>query len=134
VFVALSQASGLLLLFVVLPFVVGGIVMGLLSWRSTGVAPAHRTSALLEHGEPGRAEVLDLRTLGSFVDVRPMVAFHLSVRAGREGEDSEAFELVVTQSIPRRLAAALQPGMILEVRLSDDHTAGAIVMPQEVGP
>jgi hypothetical protein len=133
VLVALSQASGLLLLFVVLPFVVGGIVMGLVSWRSNSVAPAHRTSDLLEHGEPGRAEVLDLRTLGSFVDVRPMVAFRLSVRPGLAGEETDTFELVVTQSIPRRLAAALQPGMVLEVRLSADHTAGAIVVPAEAG-
>jgi hypothetical protein len=129
VLLALSQASGLLLLFVVLPFIVGGIVMGLVSWRSQGVVPAHRISALLEHGEPGRAEVLDLRTLGSFLDARPMVAFRLAVRPGLAGEDVEAFELVVTQSVPRRVAAALQPGMVLEIRLSPDHTVGAIVMP-----
>ena len=126
---ALSGATELLLLFVVLPFVVGGIVMGLVSWRSKDVEPAHRISALLEHGDPGQAEVIELRRLGTFLDVRPMVAFRLAVRAGLPGEDVDSFELVVTQSVPRRVAAALEPGMVFEVRLSSDHTHGALVMP-----
>ena len=126
---ALTPATELLLLFIALPFAVGAIVMGLVSWRSQGGAPVHRTSVLLEHGEPARAELLELRTLGSFVDVRPMVAFRLAVRTGPAGDDADPFELVVTQPVARRVAAALQPGMVLEVRLSADHTAGALVMP-----
>jgi hypothetical protein len=131
VLLALSLSTELLALFVVLPFVVGGIVMAVISARSPNVPVTHTTSGLLANGEPGRAEVLDLRRLGNFFDVRPMVAFRLQVRPGAAGEDGEPFELVVTQSVPRRVAATLQPGMVLDVRLSADHLAGAVVIPSD---
>ena len=125
---ALSTSSSLLVLFVLLPFVVGSVVMGVISWRAPAVPRERRTSGLLAHGEAASGLVLDLRRLGSPLDARPMVAFRLEVRAG----DATPFELIVTQPVPRRLAGRLVAGMAVGVRLSEDRAAGAVVLPDDV--
>jgi hypothetical protein len=120
-----SGTAALLLLFIVLPIVVAPIVIAIVARRSPVLPPGMRISELLEHGEPGDAELLEWENKGPFLfDSRPMVAFHLSVRC-----DDEQFELDLTQSVPRQFVAGLSKGMMLDVRVSPDRTAGAIVLP-----
>jgi len=118
----LSQSAELLLLFVVAPFFVAGIVIAIVVSRAETVPPELRTSALLENGEPARAELVDWRNRAMFfLDRRPMVAFRLSVHGS-----GEPFELVVVQSVTRQVLSGLSRGMDVDVRLSADRTAGAI--------
>jgi len=128
---ALSGGTSLLLLFLVLPVVVGGIVMTLISRSGPQVPPEHRTSALLALGELADGHVLDLRRLGSPLDMRPMVAFRLEVHPVATSDPFPTFELIVTQAVPRRLVARLHPGLLLAVRLSQDHSAGAVIVPDD---
>jgi hypothetical protein len=130
--VGLSQNTSLLLLFVGLPFVVGGIVMTLVARRGPHVPPEHRVSEILARGELAEGQVLDLRRLGSPLDVRPMVAFRLEVHAVANSEPFSPFELVVTQAVPRHLAGRLRSGLSLPVRLSQDHSAGAVILPEDL--
>ncbi len=129
---ALSSGTSLVLLFFVLPVAVGGIVMTLVSRRGPQVPAENRTSALLALGELAEGQVLDLRRLGSPLDLRPMVAFRLEVHPIATSEPFPSFELVVTQAVPRHLAARLRPGLSLSVRLSRDHSAGAVVLPDDL--
>ena len=123
---ALSQATSLLLLFVVLPVLVGPLVVMIVSRRAPDSPGQYRTSDLLRDGEPANAELLDSQVKGTFLfDPRPMVAFRLEVHRG----DGEPFELTVTQSIPRAMLREFTPGMRLEIRLAADGSAGAIVLP-----
>ena len=121
----MSTGVALLLIFVVLPFVVAPIIVSLVARRSPSMPAEYRTSELLAHGEIHRAEVLEWVNRGQFLDPRPMVSVRLQVDA------ADPFELVVTQSVPRRLLGKLRAGEQLEVRLSADHRAGAVVLPED---
>jgi hypothetical protein len=120
----LTQAQALVLLFVVLPFVVAAVVIPLVAWRSSGGPPPVRTSDILASGRPAIAEVLAVKPSGSILDLRPMVRFSLRVNAG---PDEPPFELEVVQSLPRGALRDFRPGNVVEVRLTADHSAGAVV-------
>jgi hypothetical protein len=120
---ATTQALDLLLLFVVLPFVVAGLVIAFVSWRADGGAPPVRTSNILATGVVGEAEVVTVKPMGGILDGRPMVRIGLRVRAGT----GAPFDLEVTQSIPRAVLRGLHTGDVVEVRLTADHSAGAVV-------
>src|SRR5579871_1724587 len=98
----MTQVQALVLLFVVLPFVVAGGVIAFINWRSSATPPPVRTSTVLATGDPGDGEVLAIRSFGGLLDTKPMVRLDLRVTtAGRP-----AFDLQVTQSLPRPFAAA----------------------------
>lgn len=120
----LSQNQALLLLFVVLPFVLAALVIPFVAWRHRGDPKPIRTSDILAHGRAGRAEVLSVRALGSILDMRPMVRFKLRVSADA---GDPPFELEVVQSFPRSVVADFRAGDEVEIRLSEDRSAGAIV-------
>jgi uncharacterized protein YndB with AHSA1/START domain len=103
---------------------VAGAVIAFVSWRSSAGPPPIRTSTILAEGLPGRGEVLAVKPLGNILDVRPMVRISLRIRADGDGEP---FNLDVVQSFPRGAARDIHPGDTLEVRLTPDHSAGAIV-------
>lgn len=106
----------------VLPFFVAGIVIFIVVSRSPDVPAGLRTSSLLADGEPATGELLDWKVKSTvFMDRRPMVAMRIAVR--------DAGELNVTQAIPRPLLAALQEGMTLDLRLSPDGAAAAVIFP-----
>jgi hypothetical protein len=120
-----SSGTVLVLVFIVAPLVLAPIVIGIVARTSPEVPPELRISELLEHGEAAQAELLEWKRRGPFLfDSRPMVAFRLSVRAA-----GEPFELQLMQSVPRHFFNRLSKGMTLQVRVSPDHTAGAIVVP-----
>ncbi len=118
-----SQTQELLFLFVVLPFLVAGVVIAFVRWRWSGKPAPVRTSTILAEGEPAEAEVLSVKPLGSFLEVRPMVKFALRVRAASE----EPFDLEVIQSLPRGVLREFRTGDVIDVRLTADHSAGAVV-------
>jgi hypothetical protein len=119
-----SGSAVLLLLFIVLPIVVAPVVIWLVARQSPELPRALRISELLEHGEPADAELLAWKNKGPFLlDSRPMVACHVVVHGGEE--------LFITQSIPRPVLNKFVKGMTLDIRLSADHTAGAIVLPMD---
>jgi hypothetical protein len=120
----LSQTQALLLLFVVLPFVLAALVIPFVAWRSSGQPKPVRTSEILAHGIRAEGEILSVRPLGSILDLRPMVRFVLRVTAGPDGDP---FELEVIQSLPRGAVRDFRPGDTVEVRITADHSAGAVV-------
>jgi hypothetical protein len=120
---AVTQVQALVVLFVVLPFVVAGGVIAFVSWRSSGDPPPVRTSAILAAGEPGDAEILAIRAFGGLLDTRPMV--RLDLRIATPGH--AAFDLQVTQSLPRPYARGLRVGDRVEVRVLPDRTGAAVV-------
>ena len=123
---ALSDGVALLFLFVILPVFLALAVAALVQWRSAPVPPELRTSDLLRAGSPGEATLLEWRTSGqSFLDRRPMVTFRLSL-AG-----ADPTELHITQSVTRAVLRSLERGMTVDVRLSPDRKAGAIVFGEE---
>ena len=114
-----------MLLFVVLPFVLAALIIPLVSWRSRNwPKPPLLTSEILATGERAEGEIVSVRNLGTIVDLRPMVKVVLNV-VTRDGGDP--FELEVVQSFPRSVVYGLRPGERVEVRLSPDRTAGAVV-------
>jgi hypothetical protein len=120
----LSETQALVVLFVLVPFVVAGIVVPLLVWRlSRGPKPV-LTSDILAYGDPGEAEIISVRNVGGLFDPRPMVRFRLRVTAG-SGE--APFDLEVVQSLPRAAISQFRPGGTVEVRLTPDRSAGAVV-------
>jgi hypothetical protein len=119
-----TQTQALVVLFVLLPFVVAAVVIAFVSWRSSNDPPPVRTSVILATGDPATAEVLSVKAVGLLLDVRPMVRFLLRVDAG---PDEASFELEVFQSLPRAAARAIQTGDVVEVRVTADRSAGAIV-------
>jgi hypothetical protein len=123
--VGLSQSTSLVLLFVVLPFVVGGLVMWAVARRAPEVPAGTRTSELLESGEPASGEIMERRLAGGFLDTRPMVHFLVQVNTS----DGEELRLIVTQAIPRRALGGLVPGRRVGIRLSADRATGAIEVP-----
>jgi hypothetical protein len=121
--VAITQVQALVVLFVVLPFVVAAGVIAFVSWRSSDGPPPVRTSDILATGDPGEAEVLAIRSFGGLLDTRPMVRLDLRVTTAA----SPAFDLQVTQSLPRPYARALRVGDRVEVRVLPDRSGAAVV-------
>ena len=120
----LTQAEGLVLIFVVLPFAVAAVVVPFVVWRSSRGPKPILTSEILASGIRGEAEILSMRTLGSILEVRPMVRFQLKVRPG---PDEAPFDLEVVQSLPRSVISEFRSGDVVEVRFTPDRTAGAVV-------
>ncbi len=120
---ALTQGLELVLLFLVLPIIVAAGVLWFVSWRNdTGTAPI-RTSQVLATGTPATAEVTAVEMFGNFLDARPMVRLGLDVTL-----EGAHFPLDVTQSFPRTIAKMFRPGDTVEVRVTDDRQAGAVVV------
>ena len=118
----MSLGTALLLLFVVVPVVVAVGVVALVQWRSPDVPAEHLTSELLRDGTPAKGTLVEWHITGqSFLDRRPMVDFRVALR------EDEAAELSITQSVPRDVLHRIKPGMPVEVRLSKDGVAGAVV-------
>ena len=128
----LSPTQALVLLFVVLPFVLAALVIPFVAWRHRGDPTPVLTSEILANGVRARAEILSVRSLGNILDVKPMVRFVLRISepggAGAAATAEEPFDLEVIQSIPRSLVGAYQAGDTVEVRLTADRTAGAVVL------
>jgi hypothetical protein len=122
--VGVTQTQALLVLFVLLPFPVAAAVIAFVAWRSSGDPPPVRTSVILAEGDPATAEVRSIKALGGLLDLRPMVRFSLWVDLG---PDESPFELEVVQSLPRGAAREIHPGDLVEVRVTADRAAGAIV-------
>jgi hypothetical protein len=80
------------------------------------------TSEILAHGDAGEAEILSVRNVGNLFDPRPMVRFNLKVTS-----DSEPFEIEVVQSFPKYAIRSFHPGDRVDIRLTPDRTAGAVV-------
>jgi hypothetical protein len=114
----------LVLLFVVLPFLIAPLVIAFVAWRSSGQPKPIRTSVILAEGQPAEGEVLSIKPLGTIIDMRPMVRFSLRISAGR---DEAPFELEITQSFPRSLVREFRVGDVVDVRVTADRSAGAIV-------
>lgn len=118
-----SQGTALLILFVVVPVVAAVAVIAFVQWRSPTMPAGYLTSELLRHGTPAQATLLDWKTPGqSFLDLRPMVTLRVAI------DDDEPSELTITQSLPRGVLHRMKPGMRLDVRLSKDGLAGAVVL------
>ncbi len=113
-----------MVLFVFVPFGVAAVVVPIVAWRSSEGPKPVLTSEILAGGDPAEAEVLSVRTLGGFLDPLPMVRFMLMVTVG---PDEEPFELEVVQSLPRGAAGEFRTGEVVEIRLTGDRTAGAVV-------
>ena len=117
----MSLGTALLLLFVVMPVVVAVGVVALVKWRSPDVPAEHLTSELLRDGTPAKGTLVEWHITGqSFLDRRPMVDFRVALR-----EDEP--EVSITQSVPREVLHRMKPGMPVDVRLSEDGSAGALV-------
>ena len=122
----MSLGSALLLLFVVVPVVLAVAVIALVQWRAPEVPAEHLTSELLRDGTRANGTLVEWHITGqSFLDRRPMVDFRVAVR-----EDEP--ELSITQSVPRDVLNRMKPGMPVEVRLSEDGSAGALVLDPDV--
>lgn len=121
----LSTNQALVVLFVLLPFALAAIVIPFVAWKTRKwPKPPMLTSEILATGERAEGEILSVKNLGTIVDLRPMVRMVLSVSAPG-GENP--FELEVVQSFPRSVVYMFRPGEKVEVRLSPDHSAGAVV-------
>jgi hypothetical protein len=121
----MSTSQALVVLFVLLPFALAAVIFPLVAWRSKKQPKPVLISDILAHGRPGQARIVAVRSLGTVVDVRPMVRFTLEAKAAGE---HELFDLEVIQSLPRSLVRDYKPGDIVDVRFTDDRTAGAIVL------
>ncbi len=113
-----------MVVFILLPIVVAGVLVPIMVWRTSRGPRPILTSEILASGVPAEAEILSVRPLGSILDLRPMVRFVLRVV---DGADGGPFELEVVQSLPRAALGTFRPGDRVEVRLTPDHTAGAVV-------
>ena len=117
----LSQTQALVILFVILPFATAAVVVPLVAWRNSSGPKPVLTSDILAHGDPGQAEIVTVRTLGSILELRPMVRFQLRV------QEPDQFDLEVVQALPRGVIGRFRPGDVVDVRLTPDHAAGAVV-------
>jgi hypothetical protein len=108
---------------VLLPIVLAAVVFPLVAWRSRDTPRPPLTSEILATGIPGEAEILTTKVFGSIIDFRPMVRFRLRVRMAGDAP----FELDVFQALPRGVVHALRPGDLVDVRVTADRAAGAIV-------
>ncbi len=120
----LTTTQALVVLFVLLPFALAAVIVPLVAWRWSREPRPVLTSEILAGGLPAEAEIISVRPLGTFLDVRPMVRFQLLVTVS-PGEDR--FELEVVQSLPRGVVRDFRPGDIVEIRVTEDRSAGAIV-------
>ncbi len=121
----LSTVQALVVLFILLPIAAGAVIVPIVSWRiSSSGPPPIRTSEILANGIPVTAQIVAVKTLGSIIEVRPMVRFVLRVQASPDGEP---FELEVVQSLPRSVIGAFRSGDMVHARLSADLSAGAVV-------
>jgi hypothetical protein len=120
----LSETQALVVLFVFLPFALALVIIPLVGWMSRNTPRPVLTSEILANGLEGQAEILAVRNMGTIVDVRPMVRFQLRVMPDA---GPGVFDLEVVQAIPRQLVGELRVGDTVEVRLTADHSAGAIV-------
>ena len=120
----MSTNQALVVLFVLLPFVVAAIIVPFVAWRSRNWPKPVLTSEILATGERATGEILAVKVLGTIVDLRPMVRINLNVSPFT---DEPPFELEVVQSFPRSVVYGLRPGERVDVRLTPDHTAGAVV-------
>lgn len=127
----LSQTQALVILFLILPVVVAGILVPIMVRHNSGGTPPVLTRDVLAGGMPGEAEILSVRTLGSIVDLRPMVRFALQVTPAGGGD---AFDLEVVQSLPRGVVGRFRKGDRVEVRFTPDHQHGAVVWADPAGP
>ena len=89
------------------------------------------TSELLAHGVPAEGRIVGIKPLGGILDARPMVRFSLQVTDDSGGEP---FDLDVVQSFPRSMVWEFRPGDIVNVRLSEDRSIGAIEWGYEAPP
>ena len=126
----LNQTQALVILFLILPFAVAAIIVPLVAWRSSKGPRPILTSEILNQGLPGRAEILSVRTLGSILEVRPMVRFELRITP-QPGDES--FDLEAVQSMPRGVIGRYRPGDWVEVRFMPDRQAAAVVWAQPTG-
>lgn len=120
----LTTTQALVVLFVVLPFVLAAVIVPVVGWWSSRGPKPLLTSEILARGLPARAEILSVRPMGGFLDMKPMVRFTLRVSADQA---EEPFELEVFQSLPRDLVRDFRVGDTVQIRLSEDRSAGAIV-------
>jgi hypothetical protein len=120
----LNQTQALVILFLIMPFAVAAIIVPLVAWRANKGPRPILTSEILAQGLPGRAEIMSIRTLGSILDVRPMVRFELRITA-QPGE--QPFDLEAVQSLPRGVIGRYRPGDWVEVRFTPDRQAAAVV-------
>lgn len=120
----LSTTQALVVLFVLLPFVLAALVIPFVAWRHRDDPQPVRTSDILATGMSRRAEIVSVRPLGTIVDLKPMVRFVLRVD---DPEGDPPFDLEVVQSVPRSLIGAYRPGDSVEVKVTSDRCAGAVV-------
>jgi hypothetical protein len=109
---------------VLLPFAVAAVIVPFVAWRSRNWPKPVLTSEILATGEWATGEILAVKVLGTIVDLRPMVRLNLNVSASG---DAAPFELEVVQSFPRSVIYGLRAGERVEMRLTPDHSAGAVV-------
>ncbi len=137
----LSTVQALVVLFVLLPIAAGAVIVPLVSWRIKSTSPPVRTSEILANGIPVTARIVTVKTLGSILEVRPMVRFVIRVPARGEafageqagwtadadGAGSEPFDLEIVQSLPRAVIGSFRSGDTVQAKLTADFRAGAIV-------
>lgn len=126
----LSPVQALVILFVVLPVVLGAVIVPLVGWRTSKGPRPVLTSDILATGQPARGEILEVRSLGTILDVKPMVRFRLRVSEPA----GEPFDLTVVQALPRSLVGRFRRGDVVELRVTADRSAGAIVVGGQGGP
>ncbi|GAC1587704.1 MAG: hypothetical protein NVS3B21_02850 [Acidimicrobiales bacterium] len=115
----------LLLLFVVAPFLVAALVLGVIAWTTRNDDVPVRTSTVLQTGRQEWAEIIRMRTLGSVLDLRPIVEVVVRIADEQDGPH----DMIVTQAIPRRAVRTLRPGDRVELRVLAEYSAAAIVLP-----
>lgn len=120
----LTTTQALVVLFVVLPFALAAVIVPVVGWWSSRGPKPVLTSEILASGLPARAEILSVRPMGGFLDMRPMVRFKLRVTAEPA---EEPFDLEVVQSLPRDLVRDFRAGDSVQIRLTKDRSAGAVV-------
>ena len=113
-----------MILFVLAPFLVAAVVVPLVGWRASKGPRPVLTSEILATGQPARATIAGVRSLGNILDVKPMVRFDLVVEVRGE----EPFSLTVVQAIPRSLVGGFRRGDHVDVRVTSDRSAGAVVL------
>ena len=130
-----------MVLFVLLPVAAGVVIVPLVSWRIKSSSPPVRTSEILANGIPVTARIVTVKTLGSILEVRPMVRFVVRVSPPGEGfagdrgglmgasggAGDESFDLEIVQSLPRSVIGGFRSGNIVQAKLTADFSAGAIV-------
>jgi hypothetical protein len=89
------------------------------------------TREILASGTPATATILSVTNLGTIVELRPMVRFRLLVTAD---SDSASFELEVVQAVPRQMIGEFRVGDVVEIRLTADQAAGAVVLGGSLPP